>query len=321
MGTFLERYPRIRTELTASVTVRELYKFLVRIISAYDNIALVLPDTMGWKRIKPRHARECAKRAEEFAPFLGVGELEQAFFAVLFAAHDLGRMVQATIQGLAAGTVALSDSFKSSWDLVLNAERPAPYPDELHGLDSVRILRPIFGAFAETDVGRWALTAVECHSHKNNPTLDVVGGVREALELAKTLRDLDKVEGFRATAAYVGNPERKATERLQNWPDRLAGDPEWGTELRRIDPPAMLNLFEREEVIPRRECRSYETYMLQFLAWVFQITQPEMLDIALSERGPQQVVTYLLDQLCASQEQRDLLLAKLVMWHNGRLLE
>ena len=83
----------------------------------------------------------------------------------------------------------------------------------------------------------------------------------------------------------------------------------------------MLNLFEREEVIPRRECRSYETYMLQFLAWVFQITQPEMLDIALSERGPQQVVTYLLDQLCASQEQRDLLLAKLVMWHNGRLLE
>ncbi|MCR4278956.1 MAG: hypothetical protein NUV81_03590 [bacterium] len=315
-------FPEIRSALIkCGVTIEQLVAYLQAILDAYDEWAVPLPDSMAWKAGKPKHARECADEARAFAPVLGFNELEQAFFAVAFAGHDLGRMVQTTIYGLSKNTVTLTNEFRDTWDNILSEDRTGLNPDQIHGEDSVRILRPILGSFCDTKIGKWMLTAVHFHSFKDTPTLEMVGNDRVALAFACMLRDLDKVEGFRDARSYTSDPERKARERVQNWPVEIAGDSDWGTELGRIDPASDLDLFMRGEAINRRTCRSFESYMLQYLMWALHIVQPEMLELALAEGGPQMVATYLLKQLEATPDQRSVLMRKLEEWNDGALLK
>jgi hypothetical protein len=289
-----------------------------RILATYDELAPALPDAMGWKRQKPAHARHCGKEATEFAPVLGFTELEQAYFAIPFSAHDLGRMTEGLRKCLNPNApenlrVTLPEGFRERWPVMSQPER-------MHGADSAELLTPILGPFAETRIGEWTLLAVALHSDKDNPTLEMAGGVPEALALCNILRDLDKVEGFRDAKDYVGNPTRKARERLQNWPQQVQQDPLWGTELGCIDPEDALDFFCNGQAIDRSKSRSYERYMLQYLTWAFNIVQPEMLELALHEGGPQTVAAYLLTQLKDSPEQAARLLAKLRDWKNGVLL-
>lgn len=318
---FMDRYPGIRSALEESdVTIPALRAMFDRILVTYDALAPALPDAMGWKRQKPAHARHCAAEASEFAPILGFNELERAYFAIPFSAHDLGRMIEGLRKCLRPDapenlrlSAFLAEGVRERWPVINQPER-------MHGADSAELLTPILGPFADSRIGQWTLLAVALHSDKDNPTLEMVRGVPEALALCNILRDLDKVEGFREAKDYVGNPERKARERLQNWPQHVQRDPLWGTELGRIDPEDALDSFCNGQAIDRSQSRSYERYMLQYLAWAFNIVQPEMLELALHEGGPQIVATYLLAQLEASPDQAARFAVKLQDWENGALL-
>jgi hypothetical protein len=297
--TLMDRYPELREEIAKSgVTKPQIDAMEQAVFAAYDELAEPLPDTMWWKTQKPAHARRCRAQALEFASVLGLTDLEVALFALLFASHDLGRLVEAG-----------------------RTSRGEPRAKWLHGKDSVDIMRPILGQLAETTLGHWIMDALEHHSDAQDVTLETVGGSRGSFAMCTTLRDLDKVEGFRSAVDYTSNLTRKAKERLQNWPEQVKQDPAWGTELGQIDPDRMLDLFEQGQPIPRAQCRSFEAYMLQYLRWTRDVVNPEMLAIALREGGPQIVAAYLLTQLKqGAPEQYARLLQYLLDWKDGALL-
>jgi len=309
----------IRTALRASgVTQGRLAEIYHMVLAEYDALAPALPDAMAWKTQKPAHARECGQEAREFAPILGFNDLEAAYFAIPFAAHDLGRMIEGLRKCIVPNApkalrVTLPAGFRERWPLI-------DKPSRMHGDDSAELLRPLLGSFADTEIGCWTLLAVQRHSDVHNPTLEQVGGVAEALALCNVLRDLDKVEGFRQAKDYTSNPERKAKERLQNWPEQVKDDPAWGTELGRIDPDDALDAFIDGKAVDRSKSRSYERYMLQYLGWAKSIVDEDMLQLALHEGGPQTVAAYLLRQLKDVPEQRRRLFQDLETWKGGVLL-
>ncbi len=315
---FVERYPNFECELALSdITFKDCEVFQTKIFATYDMFSESIPmesASKHWKLVKPAHARKAFKEVSAFANLLGLSPLLTQYVALTCSAHDLGRMVQANKR---VGTKP------RGFDAIFeDAYREIPYDDsdERHGYESVLLLRPILGAFCETEAGRWMLDAVLLHSLKANPTLEVCGGSGESLALCGIVRDIDKVLGFQEAADYTGNQERKAKERLQNWLKQTGTDPEWGTALGRIDPVAFLTATPLEQPIDRQKCRSYEAYMLQFLKWFFGFARSEMQDVALHEGGPQTVAVYLLKQLEAAPDQRAHLFAVLGSYRGGVLL-
>lgn len=311
--TFMEAYPGIRRAIAESGgTIPLFMRWYGEVLAVYEELAFYLPDMMVWKAQKPEHARHCAREARELAALFGFNELEIAYFTLLFASHDLGRMVEGLRNLMPHGN--LPAHVVARWPMIFVPERP-------HGVDSAILLREVVGgAFVGTTIGVWTLAAIEHHSDKENPTFKMLKSP-EALALANIIRDLDKAEGFREAMDYTANPERKAKERRTNWPGKIKNDPSWGTELGCIDPQEALDEFEQNRAIDRRTCRSYEAYMLQYLAWVKSIVQPEMRKLALREGGPQIVAAYLLKQLEASPEQRGRLEKAFAAWNSGVLLQ
>ena len=315
---FTEQYPGFERALAFSgITIKDCEIFQTEVFAIYDRLAESIPTESAskhWKLVKPAHARKAFREVNAFANLLGLSPLLTRYVALTCSAHDLGRMVQANkrVGTQPAGFDAIFD----------DACRKMPYDDsdERHGYESVLVLRPILGAFCETEAGRWLLDAVLHHSLKANPTLEMCGGSEESLALCGIVRDIDKVLGFQEAADYTGNPERKAKERLQNWLKQTETDLGWGTELGRIDPAAFLMATPLEQPIDRQKCRSYEAYMLQFLKWLFGFARTEMQDVALHEGGPQTVAGYLLKQLEATPDQRAHLLAMLKSYRGGALL-
>ena len=291
--------------------------FQSAVLNTYDVLAESIPlesASKHWKRVKPAHARNVLQEGKTFADFFGLSPLLTRYVALACSAHDLGRMVQAN-KRVGTQPAGFDAIFDDAW-------REVPYNDgdERHGYESVLVLRPILGGFSETEAGRWLLDAIMHHSLKANPTLEMCGGSEESLSLCGAVRDIDKVLGFQEAADYTGNAERKAKERLQNWPKQVETDPGWGTELGRIDPAEFLMATPFEEPIDRQKCRSYEAYMLQFLKWFPGFARTEMQDVALHEGGPQIVAGYLLRQLEAVPDQRAHLLAMLESYRGGVLL-
>lgn len=327
MSKFMFRHPGLREALHASsITPTQLDEVRTKVLETYYALAEPLKEASKWKRGKPEHARKSAEEAREFADFLGLNELEVAFFALAFCSHDLGRMIQALLQASAHDAaenirISLTGKFRDAWSWVLeDAERSMPYRDEYHGTESANLLRPILGIFAESNAGQWLLAAITYHSHRSNPTLDMVGGVEEAHAVCCIVRDLDKLVGFREARDYTGNTERKRKERIQNWPKQVQDDPDWGTELGKIDPYEFLFDTPFEQPIDRQKCRSFEAYMLQFLKWLPGFASSEMQALALREGGPQIVAAYLMNQLADTPAQSKHLLAMLESWNAGALL-
>lgn len=317
---FTDRYPGIRTALEASgVTLKDLHGFRDRIFETYGALAGAMHDSMGWKTKKPEHARECAAEIDKLASRLGLdSEEERAFYALLSAGHDLGRMVEGLRKSLDPKApkkiqIILPDGFADRWPLVKEPKRD-------HGLDSAELLRLILGWFAETLIGQWSLLAVEHHSDIHNPTLDMVGGILEALALCNFLRDVDKVTGFDDALRYTQDEAHKATQRLQNWAEQIVDDAAWGTEMGRIDPAEAIDDFVAGIAINRAKCRSWEAYMLQYLTWIISIVLEEMREIALARGGPQIVAAYLLRQLLGNHAQYSRLHNFLENWRGGILL-
>ncbi|TAL19985.1 hypothetical protein EPN90_01925 [Patescibacteria group bacterium] len=312
---FREQYPGFERTLAAIGLTRNAFEHIQSaIFDTYDRLAAPLPESSKWKHEKPKHARKALTEVCAFAELLGLTEPLMQYIALACSAHDLGRMVQANKR---------ASTRPDGFDIVFEDDRkPIPYDDndERHGYESVLLLRPILGLFAETDAGVWLLGAVRHHSRKANPTLEMCGGSEESLALCGIVRDIDKVLGFQDAADYTGNPERKAKERLQNWPKQIETDLAWGTELGRVDPAEFLTATSLEVPIDRQKCRSYEAYMLQFLKWFFGFVRPEMQEVALNEGGPQIVAAYLLRQLEATPEQREQLHVMLKTYRNGVLL-
>lgn len=275
MRSFIERHPEVMRLLATRHSRTVLPRAGSAVSMAYEHLARGLPADHAWSRGKIDHARESAAEAVALAERLGLGGDGAEILGFLLYSHDIGRLVEAHRQ-------------------VLGLPRPIWH----HGRDSADAVRAATG-FQPTD-HPWfdtLLVAIEHHADRATPTLEALGGDRTAWALTALLRDLDKRAGFKSATRYTGDAAFKEKQAAANWPERRGEDPAWGTEMRSIDPPELLETFERREPLPRPRCRSYEAYMLQYLAWVFDIQHPELLALTLEEGGPAIVLDYLLRQL------------------------
>ncbi len=279
MQSFIERYPEVLRLLVMRKSGSVLPRAGSAVTTAYEHLATGLPADHAWNQGKIDHARESAAEAAALAERLGLGEDGAEILGFLLYSHDIGRLVEARRQ-------------------VLGLHRPTWH----HGRDSVDVIRAM--TLALPTAVPWfdtLLVAIEHHADRVTPTLEQLGGDRAAWAFTTLLRDLDKRAGFKHARRYTEDAAFKAAQAAANWPERRAEDPLWGTEMRRIDPSELLETFARREALERQRCRSYETYMLQYLAWVFDTQHPELLRLTLEEGGPEIVLAYLGRQLADAE--------------------
>jgi hypothetical protein len=294
---FIERHPDVHHLIVDSgVAISTVRAWRVSVIDRTLELAALLPDSMLYKTQKPQHALDAERDARDLAPLLGLNEIETDVLALLLASHDIGRLVE-------AGRQARGEE-RSPWH---------------HGVDSENVIRPLLGRHAETRFGNAILLAIRHHADAGTVQLEDIGGDEAAWALATLVRDIDKAENFEQTHSYLEDAAYKESVRRHDWPEQLKTDPDWGTEMRCIDPARLLENFARHTLLPRSECRSYEAYMLQFLAWVFDIVHPEILAHVLNGGGPQKVRDYIDRQLEHSPAQRRYFRAALTDWRGGLL--
>ncbi|TAK05225.1 hypothetical protein EPO33_04600 [Patescibacteria group bacterium] len=278
MTTYIERYREVRALFVGGDVASVVGRARVDMEEAYAHLAQKLPDSHVWKQGKMVHARTAAGEVIALASRFGFNDVERQAVAFLLYSHDVGRMVEALRQ--------VQGQPRALWH---------------HGRDSVEVIRAATAVLPGTRP--WfdtLLVAVEHHADRTTPSTKELGGDRAAWALMTLLRDLDKRVGFQSAERYTADEAYKVAQAKANWPERRAVDPLWGTEMGRIDPPEMVAAFLRGEALERSRCRSYEAYMLQYLAWLFDVVHQEVLDLILAENGPMIVRDYLTRQLTAA---------------------
>lgn len=292
----MKRHPEVRRAIKRSGIKRAAISDLrSRVIKKTLELAEPLPDSMLYKTQKPQHALDAERDARALAPRLGMNPLETEVLALLLASHDIGRLVEAQRQ---------ADGL--------------PRADVHHGVLSADQIRLLLGEeMSSTHLGTCLLAAITHHADAKPVTMADVGDDTAAWALATLVRDIDKAENFEQTYSYLEDASYKESLRHHDWPEQIKTDPEWGREMGRIDPPEMLDVFERHQLLQRRQCRSYEAYMLQFLAWTFDIVHPEILKRTLASGGPIVVRDYIDRRLADEPEQRIRFRTALRNWRRG----
>jgi len=277
-GNFMERHPGLRELIANSTLTTDAVAQAIKLIrGAYRTLNDELPESHQWKHSKLAHAGDCADEVEKHASLFGLQNLECAVFQFLLFGHDIGRLDQG-----------------------LRRVRGEEALDADHGRLSVERIKEALGATVETTAPIWTamFEAIRCHSFRVTPTVEELGGSEAVHGLVCLLRDTDKLGGWNSAKSYTGDPERQARERRANWTAMIEADPAWGNELGLISPPYHLwDPFLHGRLLERAKCRSYEAYMLQLLAWLYDVNTPEMLDIIIERGGPNIVFEYLVTRL------------------------
>lgn len=277
--TFIERNPRLRV-LIAEHPV-DLAPARVCVEGLYGFLAGHLPDGHVWREGKLAHAKELEAELRAHAAMLGLNEREADVLGFLMLAHDVGRMVE--------GVRAVRGD-----------------PKVPHGLDSVDAIKDAMPATGIVPAGPlWdaIFLAIEHHS---DPTtfMELKDRNPAAFGMLTLLRDFDKRGGFAEAARYTSDGDFKARQAAANWPKQRETDPLWGTERGAILPASMIDVFAARQLLIRKDCQSYEAYMLQLLAWVFDIYNWEILVLTLHGDGPNVVLRYLEEQLPREEYER-----------------
>lgn len=276
-GNFMERHPDLRELIAESgLTTETLDRAISLVRKTYLMLNDQLPEGHQWKQSKLAHADDCADEVEKHASLFGLQGTECAVFKFLLFGHDIGRLEQGRRR--VRGEESL---------------------DADHGALSVAHIRGTLDATIDVSTPIWEaiLCAIQHHSDRATPKPEEIGNPA-AYALTILLRDMDKASLFKQKAdLYTRSAEEKEHQRHANWPGRIAEDPEWGKELGLIDPSHLLETFLSGKTLNRPECRSWEAFMLLFLAFCFDFNIPEVLTMTLNHGGPGIVFSYLHQRL------------------------
>jgi len=212
-----------------------------------NNFFEKLPKGHPWREQKLEHQKMVSSEACQILTEVVGDRWPQEnydFLSFLGKIHDLGRVTQAL----------------------------GKMPDgSHHGYESIKILEEwgIIGEktkyFTEEtqEIIRYVLIH---HAEKNTPELpDNPTEIDQKKYLCACLfRDTDKLANFKGrTDVYLSEKGKKEQIGLHS---HFLGE-----ETGKIDPPEVLEGFVSRSSINVKECRSYESYMLQHLAWIFDI--------------------------------------------------
>lgn len=240
-----------------------------------DGLTKDLPDNHPWKEGKLLHRvstmvecnRTIYKNFQDRLP-----EENYSLLEFLASVHDLGRAVEAKRKlGL------LKDGYRDF---------------SSHGQESVALLKDwnALDKYPE-DTQEIIEYAIAHHSDIITPEIGEDPSSLDKLKYFFTsiLRDVDKLSIFRnKTDKYLDDEEEKKKQVEVN---NVEG--EKGT----IDPPDLLQTFARREMIDRSKCRSYEAFMLQYLAWIFDFNLKISLEQTLQIGAVNKILYYFKQQL------------------------
>ncbi|MEK7543151.1 MAG: HD domain-containing protein [Patescibacteria group bacterium] len=255
---------------SSGVTQKEVDSWTKVVLNEYNKLGESIPDGHAWNSGKIVHVRECQRIVAEEGGELGLCDFDITIVGFVLFVHDIGRLVEAE---------RVLRKQKSEWR---------------HGHDSVLVLEGL-DITNHSPLWEAMLFAIEHHSDPARPKQDNVSDA--AYTLLMLLRDFDKMAGFKSASKYTEDPEYKRQQIDANWPSQRSIDQTWGEEKRTIEPVSMLDLFESFKNLVRNDCSSYEAYMLQYLAWVFDVEFPFILREILRDGGPLTVLRYLQRQL------------------------
>jgi hypothetical protein len=243
----------------------------MRIMAKYWELGAQLPDNHAWKHGKRLHAERAAQEARELASLLGMNELEAEVLSLLLLSHDIGRLQEGILK-----------------------EVKGDHGPFAHGEYSATIFKALEPIEGKQEFWHALMLAILHHDAIDTPGLSDLENNEAAYALLTLLRDLDKAAGFEKGEKYVSDEGEKARQIVVN---NLRG--ETGT----ID-DNLLARAESGKLINRKDCVSYEDFMLQLLCWRFDIQNPEIWEWIVRNGWARPVVGYLENKLTGVQLRR-----------------
>jgi hypothetical protein len=252
----------------------EIREAIKRVNANVVKLAEALPAGHPWKEHKLLHMEQTAKEADEVEQMLGMGKVggeNLAFLKLMGGTHDIGRIVEG----------------KKKLGLL-----PSDYREFAnHGEESVNLLRDWgVSALFNGEAGAVLEYGILHHADKATQEEDAGSALgRTKYFFLAFLRDMDKLALFRnKTARYLWDDGEKTRQMAVNG---LEG------EMGRIEPREILSQFAQRQLIEHRLCRSYEAYMLQFLAWIFDLKLRLALEEVIKIGAVEQLLRYFEKQL------------------------
>ena len=141
--------------------------------------------------------------------------------------------------------------------------------------------------------------AVEHHADRNTPSLPELPTRTDKQKqvLVSAIRDIDKFTNFQyLTDRYLRDEEYKQGQVLANKLDPKG-------EMGRIEPVSQLRQFLAGGTLLRAECRSYEAYMLQYLAWIYDVNFGHTLNEIVRTGAVDNLLAYFYQQLPVNDAQ------------------
>ncbi len=251
----------------SGLTAQEIDDFGLLVLERYKKLGQRLPENHAWKEGKLIHALKGKEEATTLGPELGMNDLETSALGLLLFSHDIGRLVEG-----------------------LRKEAGEPKPWE-HGTDSVKELQAL-NMPGSSEFSQAMYMAIEHHADMKTPDLAACDNNEAGYALSTILRDLDKIAGFEKADKYVNDPGEKRRQIEVNWKKARETDPTVGEEHQGIVPESLLDIFESRQPLKRDDCLSYEAFMLQLMAWFFDVTNAEIYPHILATGGPRVLMTY-----------------------------
>lgn len=237
-----------------------------------------LPEGHPWKEGKVIHRKVVQGEVQTIVGYFTTHFPPEYYELLSFlgGVHDLGRAIEA----------------KKKLGML-----PATYRMFLHhGEESANLLKDwgVTDIF-EPDTQEIIRYATVHHADRETPSLPASPAPLDVLKHFYTslVRDIDKLGIFRAkTDALLYDPTEKAKQ------IDVGG---FEGEKRTIDPENLLDTFQTFRTLDRSRCRSYESVMLQYLAWIFDVNLPIVLTEVVYTGAIEKLLRYFAQQLREEQ--------------------
>ena len=262
-------------------TFEVLLKNAAIIEKEYPKLIADLPNDEPWKYPKAAHALLTTDAGKKTLYEIQQQSPEENYYLLLFIIgnHDLGRVIDA----------------KKRHGLPLPAECENTTH---HGTASVQLLKNwgVLSSFSQ-DTQEIISYSLEHHADMVTPKLEPNASDTEKIKHAFTclVRDIDKLSLFvHNTDKYLSDEKTKAGQIQMN---NLEG------EQGMIKPVALLDDFTKYKIIDRTRCQSYEAFMLQFLAWIYDVNVKKVLKQIVQSGAVEKLLEYFKNHLPENQYQ------------------
>lgn len=249
---------------TEGISAQTITTVMATVAAEYTRLSSQLNRDNAWRLRKLRDAADDALFVSGFEAKYGTDHILVSLLELMVFSADLGRLI--IIVGQNAG--------KDMPDQVDHGRLSADFITE--HLTSPELQNPLWRAVLE---------AITRHSYKENPDKKTQDSDPTTYWMTCLLRDLDMYGGWRTGDTYL-TPEIMSREIAT-----------WGLTNELYIPRAAIDAFLDGRPLDRNTVETYAGFMLQFLAWGYNVTIPEIWNRAIASGNPAKVLRFVLDQL------------------------